>query len=89
MRRDWDYVAFGDYEKDMDELSQSAAAITSAQADEIRNLKAMIARLVVAAGGRIEVEDGLHYDLSRPQLTIWRDEANMKTVFVAPPGELT
>lgn len=83
-RRDHDVVAFTDYANDMQEQSDRVLAMHQHYQREIRDLKATLWSLVIAAGGKIEVHD---LDRLRTEdeaaWTVEKSEYRMSTVFSA------
>lgn len=76
-------IPFAQYEADMRETSEQAAAIIEHQAREIRELKRGVAALVLAAGGRLVVsEDALH-ELPEYVLEVELDVMNRQRIFRA------
>lgn len=83
-RRDWDYVAFPDYQADMKESTDRAVAVISEMRRRAENAERVLAEVVLAAGGRVSIHDHVVHDLRRNvELTIWRNEANRTLEFEA------
>lgn len=55
MRRDWDYVAMSDYQADMRQSAETALAAIEYTRKRADRAEKLLAELVLAAGGRIEV----------------------------------
>ena len=79
MKKDFDYVMFTDYEKDMDELGRRATAAADALKHEISNAREMLAAAALSAGGEIEIHDGDLMRINLYDIVMWRDEARSST----------
>jgi hypothetical protein len=55
MRRDWDYVAMSDYQADMRESTETALAAIEYTSKRAERAEKILAELVLAAGGKIEI----------------------------------
>lgn len=75
MRKDWDYVEFGDYQKDMDELAQTGAAIVTSLREENRDMRRVICAIIAASGGRVRVPFELVHELGY-ELTVEMNRAD-------------
>lgn len=62
-RRDWDVVAFTDYEKDTAEIAEQAAHVIGVVQKRLERTERALAEAVVAAGGKIKISE---YDLHDP-----------------------
>lgn len=84
MRKDFDYVDLKDYESDMNELGEQAsnviAALKQGLDQERRDKNRLIATIVLAAGGRLEIATQHLIDAYDAEIRQWRDEANNVTV---------
>jgi hypothetical protein len=84
MSKDFDSVDFNDYKSDMDELGTQAAQVISALKQELdrerRDKDRLLATVVIAAGGRVEISSKHLMDTLVAEVKMWRDEANKVTV---------
>lgn len=59
MRKDFDYVSFGDYQHDMKEAVEQATRYLSNLREEISKRDRFIHTLIVACGGKVVIPDHL------------------------------
>lgn len=77
MRRDWDYVAFADYQSDMRESASTAAAAIEHLRRRAENAERALAEVVLAAGGKVSiVARDLHDPRRVIETEVWRNEAD-------------
>jgi hypothetical protein len=82
-RRDWEYVTFDDYHADTKALADQAAGIIASMRKRAEQAERALAYAVLAAGGRISVDDDFLHDPRPPELIIERDECNRAFVLRA------
>lgn len=71
MRENWDYVTMDAYSADMAELSGTAAAAIEKLTKENTDARRLIAMLVIAAGGKINLPQEWYFDPRRDITTIF------------------
>lgn len=81
MRQGWDFVSFSDYRSDMDELANSAAATVAEMRRQRDEARMMLAAVVEAAGGHVEVHDAILDRIAELRLTQFRDDRSMSITF--------
>lgn len=74
MRRDWDFVSMSDYQADMRESGERAAAVVTAMRQRAEAAERMLAEVVLAAGGYVKVGDDARGRRDGPALTVMRNE---------------
>lgn len=77
MKQDWDFVSLSDYRADMDELAESAAATVAEMRRQRDEARMMLAAVVEAAGGHVEVHDAILHRIAELRLTQFRDDRSM------------
>ncbi len=83
MRENFDYVTMENYSADMAENTQRAIGIIAGLKRRAEDAERLIAHLVLAAGGKIEIHDQQLYSLEQVDLTVWRNDADMSRVWQA------
>jgi hypothetical protein len=83
MRENFDYVTMLTYSADMAEHTQRAVEIIESLKRRTETAEKLVARLVLAAGGEIEIYDLDLQSLNPIELTIHRNESDMSFIWKA------
>jgi len=83
MRENFDYVTMDTYSADMAESTQRALSVIESLKRRTEAAENLVAMLVLAAGGKIEIHDYDLYDQKPIHLETWRNAADMSFIWEA------
>jgi hypothetical protein len=82
MKRNFDYVAMSDYQADMKETADHAAAAIEYVSQKAKNAERLAIEAIIAAGGRVVIPaDRLQDPRATFEMTTWRNVADDTFVF--------
>jgi len=82
MQRNFDYVAMSDYQADMKETADHAAAAIEYVSQKAKNAERLAMEAIIAAGGRVVIPaNNLHAPRATFETTTWRNEADDTFIF--------